>query len=450
MARDFYLYRHGNGKFYAELLNPETGTRLATRSTGETERDKALVKVAGWLAVGVPSAKNQKEKPRRIEAVKSTNEIIDMIKNAPDMDEGGAQAIAAALRDKGLLSFNTVRPGRGREPFVQFLLDFWRYDKSPYIKEKLAHGHSFTKKHADEMTSRVNAFYAVYFKGRALGDVTRQDIKDFSLHLTQKREKPKGYKGQFAEKLAPAYINKILRAGTVALSWAYREQLIPADPTVGITKFSGAPKKRGVLTPQEAKAVFSNKWKDKRAFIGNLLAMVTGLRAGEVLALRRSDIGERVLNVNHSYSAIDGLKAPKTGLTRRVPLLPEVRGLLEMLINENPHKTDDPFVFYGLLPDRPMDTKILLKGLKNACRSAGIDAGARNITVHSWRHFYAARMSDKASAELVMRATGHHTRAVFDVYQNHIEKENLLKIEGITRKVMGNILPFSDMAAAGA
>jgi integrase len=160
---------------------------------------------------------------------------------------------------------------------------------------------------------------------------------------------------------------------------------------------TGVSKKRGVLTPKEAAAIFKSEWKDKRAYAGNLLSFTTGLREGEVLAIRKSDIEDRILNVRHSWSAMDGLKSPKNGEARRVPLLPEVRGELVKLLNESPHKTDDPYVFYGLLPDKPMDAKLLINGLKAACKTAGIDAAARGIVFHSWRHFYAARMADKAA-----------------------------------------------------
>ncbi|MDR2186334.1 MAG: hypothetical protein LBO80_11820 [Treponema sp.] len=52
---------------------------------------------------------------------------------------------------------------------------------------------------------------------------------------------------------------------------------------------------------------------------------MTGLRSGEALALKLEDIEERALNIRHSRSAFDGLKPPKNGESRRVPVLPKVR-----------------------------------------------------------------------------------------------------------------------------
>jgi integrase len=218
------------------------------------------------------------------------------------------------------------------------------------------------------------------------------------------------------------------------------------NPAAGFTFFSGESKKRGVLTLREAEAIFRVEWKDSRAMAGSLAAMTTGLRAGEVLALRKSDIDpvKPVLHIRHNWSTMDGLKRPKNGEPRRAPLLPEFRKILEELIKENPHKDNpDPFIFYSLLPDQPMDAHLLLDGFKRACGKVGIDCKARNIVFHSWRHFYAARMADKMTAEQVMRITGHKTADVFEVYADHVTEENLEAMGKAGQEVFGKILQFS-------
>jgi integrase len=291
------------------------------------------------------------------------------------------------------------------------------------------------------MTNRIHAFYDGYFAGRPLNSITRQDLEDFSLSLTEKREKPKDYKGRFAEKLSNSYINKVLKAGTTGLSWAFQKGLIPADPTDGLMQFSEDPQKRGVLTPKEAQALFAARWKDKRAYAASLLACTTGMRSGEVLALRQEDIEGRILNVRHSYSVMDGLKSPKNGEARRVPLLPEVREKLLDLAKENPHGPDG-FIFYGGLPDKPIDGGVLLDGLHDALAGIGIDAQERGIVFHSWRHYYAARMADIMTAEQVQRVTGHKSKAVFDGYADHLIDENLDAMAEAAGKIFGKILQF--------
>jgi integrase len=104
---------------------------------------------------------------------------------------------------------------------------------------------------------------------------------------------------------------------------------------------------------EEAEALFAKPWADGVAMTANLLAATTGMKQGEVLAVRGGDIGESVLNVAHSWSAMDGLKSPKKGEARGVHFLLEVREVLLAQLATNPH-TDVPeeehFVFWRLVP----------------------------------------------------------------------------------------------------
>jgi integrase len=112
------------------------------------------------------------------------------------------------------------------------------------------------------------------------------------------------------------------------------------------------------------------------------------------------------------------------------------------LLADNPHSVADPFVFYGLLEDKPMDSKILVKGLQEACSQAGIDAAARGIVFHSHRHYYAARMVDRMTAEQVSRVTGHKSLAVLEEYADHLIEENLEEVRAAGAEVFKNVLQF--------
>jgi integrase len=428
--RRYYLHTR-NGIFYAELVSPE-GRKLAARSTGTTTEDEALLVVADWLKNGVPSGRDRK--PRPAEAVMALDGILKAVRKA-DLNGDDALRIVEALKGRGLIDVSPAKSGASSRLFVEFLEAFWDYNASPYVRERLAHGYSIGKRHCYECLNKVRLHYAPAFAGRPLAGITRQDLKEFSLSL-----KDKGY--------SASSINQILLCGSTALSWAFQEEIIPLNPVAKSARFSGKAKKRGVLTPQEAEAVFNAPWKDKRAYAGNLLSLTTGLRSGEILAVRKSDIEERLLSVGHSWSFIDGLKSPKNGEQRNVPLYPEVREALMELLAENPHQAADPFVFYGLLEDKPMDSKILIKGLKEACSQAGIDAAARGIVFHSHRHYYAARMTDRMTAEQVSRVTGHKSLAVFEEYADHLTNENLEEVRSAGAEVFKNVLQFRKGGAA--
>jgi integrase len=266
------------------------------------------------------------------------------------------------------------------------------------------------------MQNRVRRYWQPAFEGRTLASITRQDLKDFGLTLAEGG-------------LAAGSVNKIMQAALIALGWAQREGMIAGNPGAGLEHFAGAAKERGILTADEAASLFARQWTDTRAKTGNLLAATTGLRAGEVLALRSADIGRDLLHVRHSWSAADGLKAPKNGHERKVPLLPEVREALLACLATNPH-TDTPeaerFVFWGLKPDAPhTDGGFLLDGLRAELDAMGIDRRGRNIVFHGWRHFYAALITDKVEAGKVKKITGHLTGAMLDHYAAHETDEAL-------------------------
>jgi hypothetical protein len=173
MRRSFYLYTHRNGMIYAEIMDQNTGARLASRSTGTRNRDEAVLRVGEWLREGLPSA--VKGRKRRSIAVLSTEaEVMALINKAAGLDAEAARRIADTLRNRELLDFAVVKSGPGNLDFIKFLTEFWNYDTSLYIKEKLAHGQSMTRRHAYEMGNRIRLYWEEVFKGRRMRDITRQ------------------------------------------------------------------------------------------------------------------------------------------------------------------------------------------------------------------------------------------------------------------------------------
>jgi integrase len=442
--RRYYLHTR-NGIFYAELVSPE-GRKLAARSTGTTSEDEALLVVADWLKNGVPTGRDRK--PRPADAVMALDGILKAIRKA-DLNSGDALRVVEALQDRGLIALAAGKAAdpRGAVPLVQFLGNFWDFDHSEYIQDRISHGYRFSRRYAHECQKRLKSNLIPYFRDKKLYDVTKEDLKKLSKQLA-------------AQGLATATINQILLIVCTPLKWAFNEKIIPANPAAGLTRFSIVNKERGILTEAEAAAVFGVEWEDKRAFVASLVAATTGARSGECLALRRSDIGENTLHIRHSYSSIDGLKTPKNGHRRTAPLLPEVREALWDLLRDNPHQVDDPFIFYSLREDRPASTEFILDGLHtaidtlNAERKAkdpeaeAIDWKGRGIVFHSWRHYFCSRMTDVLEGEKVAKVSDHLSESVFRKYADHIEAKNIAEVTDAAAHVFSNILQFRKGGAA--
>jgi len=427
MRREYYLHKRKNGIFYVEYVNPENGKKLSARSTGETDQVKAQVKAELWKVNGIPTGRQKK--PRPIIEAAGIESIIKVIRKS-ELNSDDALRIVSTLKSMGLVDIAAVKnTGRGAVPFIQFLETFWNYDESPYIKDKLAHGHRFGRHYARECLKRLSKDIKPFFGDKKLNCVTTDDLKKLSIQLADRG-------------LSTSTINQTVLICSTALKWAFNEKIIPANPVIGLTRFSVTTKERGILTEAEAAAIFSIDWKDNRAFVASLVAATTGARQGECLALRQSDIGIDTINIAHSYSPVDGLKLPKNNHKRIVPLLPEVRAALLDLLENNPHESDDPYIFYSIRPDKPTDPQIILEGLKDALKKIDVDYKSRNICFHSWRHFFCSKITEIIDGEKVAKVSGHLSEAVFKKYADHIETKNIKDVGNAAAQAFGTVLQF--------
>jgi hypothetical protein len=132
---------------------------------------------------------------------------------------------------------------------------------------------------------------------------------------------------------------------------------------------------------------------------------------------------------------------------REVPLLPTVRDAIRALGEENPHGTsDERFVFYGILADKPLDAKVLGNGFTEALHAIGIDEQARRsrgLVFHSLRHCFATALADRIDQRQAMKATGHRTSVVFESYANHESENDLASICKASEDAFGKVLAFA-------
>jgi integrase len=418
--KSFYLNKRGD-YWYARLVDPETGAILTAKNTGQTDRDMASAVAGNWVLNGnIPKGRIRKTK--QLDEELAHAQLFHYLKTL-ELTTHDASRIVEILKTRNILD----KPKQAdKKDFITFLLEFYDYEKSPYVREKLAHGHSIGKRHCHDSIKRVECYWKPAFSNRTLSSITRDELRDFSLSLVDR-------------KLSASTINKIIIVGKVALSWAHREGLLAVNPAEKLATFVGRPKVRGILSDEETTKLFQQKWKDERSLIGNQVAATCGLRAGEVLGLRKEDIGLDRLFVRHAWSNLDGLKDPKNGDQRQVPLLPDIREKLLCLVNKNPW--DDGFIFYSAVENQPMDQKFLTKGLYSALKKIGITQDfrmERNIVFHSWRHRYAAKMADLVDARSLGLATGHKTQAMLEHYAAHANENHFNAVMKATQKAFMN------------
>jgi integrase len=134
-----------------------------------------------------------------------------------------------------------------------------------------------------------------------------------------------------------------------------------------------------------------------------LVAAFTGLRRGELVALRWRDVDFTGQTIRVVASYTDGvLTTPKSGKVRSVPMAPEVAAALARLALRAEWTSDDDLVFVGMAGGY-LDASALYRRYKLALRRAGL----RNLRFHDLRHTFGTRAITKASILQVKEWMGH-------------------------------------------
>ncbi len=134
-----------------------------------------------------------------------------------------------------------------------------------------------------------------------------------------------------------------------------------------------------------------------------LTAAMTGLRRGELVALRWRDIDfpGQAMRVRANYSHGE-LVTPKSGKVRSVPMVPEVAQALARLGQREYFTGDEHPVFVGQA-GKHMDASALRRRYTQAARRAGL----RPLPFHSLRHYFGSMAVNRASLVQVQAWMGH-------------------------------------------
>jgi integrase len=157
-----------------------------------------------------------------------------------------------------------------------------------------------------------------------------------------------------------------------------------------------------VFAPEEVHALVRAAGDETDAAIF-LTAAFTGLRKGELLALRWRDVdfAAATIRVRASFSAGE-LTAPKSGKARAVPIAPDVARALARLGARPRFTGPDDLVFCGPLGGH-LDGSALRRRYVKALERAGL----RRLRFHDLRHTFGTRMIAKADIVRVQEWMGH-------------------------------------------
>ena len=203
--------------------------------------------------------------------------------------------------------------------------------------------------------------------------------------------------------LSPRTKNKLLVVMHGVFRRAQHVWSLPANPVATVEKYrQRSSGDINVFSPEEVLALARAATSEQDAAI-YLVAAFTGLRRGELLALRWRDVdfGVSVIRVRSSYAA-GQLTTPKSGKVRSIPMTPDVAEALARLGQRLDWVGDDDLVFPG-------ETGSDLDGsaLRRRYGTALARAGLRLLRFQDLRHTFGTRMIAKADIRRVQEWMGH-------------------------------------------
>lgn len=414
MAKPYYLTVR-KGIYYVSFFDEENKTLTTRKSTGKSTKKEAEKVANEWLKNGeLPS--DLRKKTDKKETLEFKNILASIASHDFSQDE--FEKVQELFIHKKLLNSYVKENTPSSQKFVDFVRTFWDWETSPYIQEKQLYKHTIHKYYVHRNYGYVDKHFVPFFQDKVIGEITKKDIKEFMRYLSDL-----GLSGES--------INQITRCATTPLRWAYNNDLTKNNCFDGLTFVAIQHRKREVLTMEQASAIFDSsiQWISDYSRLANLTAMCTGMRAGEIQALMMQDIGADRIYVRHSWErGGGGLKTPKNGEEREIPIPSQLSDLLLKQANKNPYNEGlKGYVFFGLIPGQPMDSKPWLTALRDALTQIGYDE-PKKICFHAWRHLYSARMADHIEQRKLQRATGHKTAAMLEHYANHAKEQDFIEL----------------------
>ena len=222
------------------------------------------------------------------------------------------------------------------------------------------------------------------------------------------------------------------------MRWALARRLIHENPTIYVRVIGGS-RDRGLLSLEEARALLDpgtidTVWnRDLLHYTLSLVAASTGLRQGELLAIRVGDVHKGWIDVSHGYGRMSGEKETKTRRARISSIPSRATDYLRKISREDPAA----YVFSrdGV---SPISYRTVSYNFNRALARIGISNEEREerfITFHSWRTFLNTILRSRGVPDALVRdQTGHATVKMTEKYTSFID-EHYRPIREITEEL---------------
>lgn len=230
--------------------------------------------------------------------------------------------------------------------------------------------------------------------------------------------------------VSPSTVNRELATLNHIFNLAIQWEKAKENPVAKVKKLKEPPGKIRYLSPDEVDKLLK-ACEAPYLRIAILISLHTGMRRGEVLALRKKDIDldNRMISVEEIISAGKREDSPKSGKCRYIPinnaLYQELKDWIEILEGED------------IIP---------VKYFKRAFTTAHKNAGLSDIGFHTLRHTAASHLvMGGVDLATVKEILGHATIQMTMRY-SHLSPDHRKKAMEILQNQISNIIRFGKVA----
>jgi integrase len=254
-----------------------------------------------------------------------------------------------------------------------------------------------------------------FFGPTPVGEITRDDVRAFAAALERKGLAPKSRANALGtlHSLIEFAIDEDWMVGENPVKRVKKPAPSETDPDVHF------------LETEEVEALLRAVPDDPLGRVERVMyltAAMTGMRQGELFALRWRDVDWSTRRIRVRRNFVRGeFGTPKSKRSSRsVPLASRVATELELLSQDSPYKKDDDLVFAHPATGTPIDRSKLLKRFKAALHRADV----RAVRFHDLRHTFGTRMAAQGMPMRVLQELmGHRDFKTKLIYADYAPSE---------------------------
>ena len=299
--------------------------------------------------------------------------------------------------------------------FKQFVEEVWRPGVLSMLKPNSSRYYGI----------QLDSHVLPAFGTRRLYEITRADVQCFVAE-----KKRRGYSGSSIHGMRTA-LGKVLQS---AVDWGYTEQ----NAARGINIGSREPKtERLYLSARESVKLIASLKEPVRTLV--LVAVLTGLRIGELLALRWKHLDLFLGRIQVRETVSEGkFGTPKTKSSRRdVPISDPVREALLVQRSRSRQTGPDDLIF-TTLKQTPLNPKNLLRRqLRPACVALELPL----VSWHSFRHTHATLLGEVGESLKTAQALLGHSdlETTLNVYTHAIPESQKRAVDKVANILFPNV-----------